>query len=63
VVNSAVWADEIIYKVKTRLNGPSDISDYGNGLYSVIIKTDILKTGGNYDLITPHWQPNTYYKV
>lgn len=58
VASSSLWHDGIIYKIKSK----NDIIDHGNGLYSVKIKTH-FSTDGNYDLITGHWQNNTYYKV
>ena len=63
VVNSKQWPDQIIYKVKERKDGLGDITDHGNGLYSVLIKSDILNTGDNFDIIAGHWEDNTYYKI
>lgn len=59
VVNSAFWTDQIIYKIKSK----NDFINHGNGLYSVKITTNILNDSNNYDLVSGHWQNNTYYKV
>lgn len=66
VVDSTVWPDQIIYKVrKKRGNKISEIKTYGNGLYSVIIYANQNEGNENRlaDLITGHWENNTYYKV
>ena len=66
VVDSAVWPDQIIYKVrKKRRDKTSEIKTYGNGLYSVIIYANQNSKDENRlaDLISGHWENNAYYKV
>lgn len=66
VVDSAVWPDQVIYKVrKKRGDKTSEIKTYGNGLYSVTIYANKNEKDENRlaDLISGHWENNTYYKV
>lgn len=59
VVDSRMWVDNIIYKIKSK----NDIIDHGNGLYSVKIYSNQLQQSDLSDLQKGHWQNNTYYKV
>lgn len=65
VVNTDTWTDEIIYKIKNKKDGSSEIKSYGNGLYSVIIYANARKDveTKKSDLLLGHWADDTYYKV
>ena len=57
VVYNELWCDQIIYKKREEIN------NYGNGLYSVVIKSGHSTENNKMDLIEGHWSNNTYYKV
>ena len=65
VVNINNWPEEIIYKIKNKKNGQSDIKNYGNGLYSVKLYANASNKDeeNKADLAYGHWSDNTYYKV
>lgn len=64
VVNTKIWTDEIIYKVKTKPNGATDIANYGNNLYSITLYANASENDTKMaDLKAGHWENNTYYKV
>ena len=65
VVNINNWPEEIIYKIRVKKNGSSDIKNHGNGLYSVNLFANASNSNesSKADLAVGHWQNNTYYKV